>query len=154
LYSRTNNTKNYFFYILSIFLITAVIYVLVIGKFDYLLLFLIALLPVEIFLYPREIKISESELFINEVHLLGFIRKNKRILLANIQSINALSNFSGAETSSDEDGSFMVFPGSGSPPFALYQITYRNNYREVDRLSLNLYPNEFNILREKIKASR
>jgi hypothetical protein len=112
------------------------------------------MLPVEIFLYPRGIKISESEIYIHEEHLIGFIRKNKRIPFAKIQSINLLVNFSGYETSSEEDNSFIVYPGNGNPPFALYQITYSNNLGEVRRLSLNLYPNEFNILKEKIIANQ
>jgi hypothetical protein len=154
LYKRQELVKGYFFYTASLLFWAALIFAIFFKRFDYFVFLLLGFIPVEIFLAPNQIKITDKEISIQKKHLLGFIRSVTIIPFSEIKSVNPIafdaSYIAVEDGMSTTDASLFMPEGSNAPLFTLYQITHDTTSHKTERLKVKLHPNEFDIIQEKL----
>jgi hypothetical protein len=152
LYSRNKIVNNIFYYPASLAIVIGILYCVVLKKEDYAFFLILLFIPLEVLFNPKQIEITKDSVIILDRHLIGLIRIRKSIPFNSIKSISVVTNMD-VFSDPNEDWSFPTFEGKGQPPFALYQITYLSKSGAEIRARVNLYANEFNIIRSILPSA-
>jgi hypothetical protein len=157
LYKRREIVKGYFFYAVSLLLLAALLFAVFIRRADYFIFLLLGFIPIEVFLAPNQVTITETDISISKMHLLGIIKFATVIPFARIISVHLMNFESGYNI--DGYGDFIIASipfipdGSNAPAVNLYQIIHTTGLGKTKQFKLKLHPNEFNIFQEKLAQS-